>query len=411
LRKTNADKIREAITELGTASPNEIMAWIKNHYPDNPVTPSSYRAYIIGCSVNHSSSHHYPSMPKFLWFIAESKKYKLAPDGPEPGIVMKISFSVKGLPPNNKNNKSMWGLESQAILLVRLRMQALIARNKAGMNEPFRTPISLSLSIHALPDQLFEMGDLDNYLSGICDALQPIPIDPKILIHELFDNPDITDINPRKPILFYDDRQIYGLTAIKKSSNEEPYYTITIKSNSEAQNSEKLTLDEINYWSNKYDQEHPWWNTEEDRIGKHLRRNQEFGLETLKEIIHWKFLTLPGRENRTLNLIKQYSDEQIREISRTAFRPIIDNERITKLRSIKGIGVALASTILTFYAPKRYCIYDIHVMRGFYGEKPKYMFTGNKHYLTLLNDIREIALKHKISVRKIEKAYFKKNLG
>jgi AbrB family looped-hinge helix DNA binding protein len=76
--KTHAEKIREAITDLGEASPKEIMAWIKSHYPEDPVNPKSYRADIIGCSINHSSQHHYPSMPKFLWFNEETKRYRLA---------------------------------------------------------------------------------------------------------------------------------------------------------------------------------------------------------------------------------------------------------------------------------------------------------------------------------------------
>ena len=78
MSKTHAEKIREALQELGEASPKEIMSWISMHYPEAPVNPSSYRADIIGCSVNHSSSHHYPGMPKFLWFIEETKKYRLA---------------------------------------------------------------------------------------------------------------------------------------------------------------------------------------------------------------------------------------------------------------------------------------------------------------------------------------------
>lgn len=78
MSKTHAEKINEAVKDLGFASPNEIMAWIRTQYPDDPVNPSSYRADIIGCSVNHSSSHHYPGMPKFLWFIEESKKYRMA---------------------------------------------------------------------------------------------------------------------------------------------------------------------------------------------------------------------------------------------------------------------------------------------------------------------------------------------
>lgn len=78
MRKTHSDKIREAVTDLGLSSPNEIMAWIKKHYPDDPVNPNSYRADIIGCSINHSSSHHYQSLPKFLWFEEGIKKYRLA---------------------------------------------------------------------------------------------------------------------------------------------------------------------------------------------------------------------------------------------------------------------------------------------------------------------------------------------
>lgn len=78
MKKTHAEKIREAVTDLDLAGPNEIMDWIKKHYPSDNVNPRSYRADIIGCSINHSSSHHYPSMPKFLWFDKETRRYRLA---------------------------------------------------------------------------------------------------------------------------------------------------------------------------------------------------------------------------------------------------------------------------------------------------------------------------------------------
>ena len=91
----------------------------------------------------------------------------------------------------------------------------------------------------------------------------------------------------------------------------------------------------------------------------------------------------------------------------------IDQEkiRISLLSEIKGIGVALSSTILTFLDPDNYCVYDIHIMRSLYGNEPKYMFTGSKYYLQLLKDVRKIAKEHNLPVRTIEKAYFKKNLG
>jgi len=78
LRKTHADKIREAVTNLHNARASEIIDWIRQHYPDDSLNPSSYRADIIGCSINHSSTHHYPGLPKFLWFEKDTKEYRLA---------------------------------------------------------------------------------------------------------------------------------------------------------------------------------------------------------------------------------------------------------------------------------------------------------------------------------------------
>ena len=76
--KKHAKKIQEAVTDLKIATPNQIMGWIERHYPSDGVNRNSYRADIMGCSVNHTSSRHYPSMPKFLWFNDETKKYRLA---------------------------------------------------------------------------------------------------------------------------------------------------------------------------------------------------------------------------------------------------------------------------------------------------------------------------------------------
>jgi len=111
------------------------------------------------------------------------------------------------------------------------------------------------------------------------------------------------------------------------------------------------------------------------------------------------------------NLIAVHNDNEIRKITKTALKQIKDDDRIKTLREINGVGVALASTILTFYNPKEYCIYDIHVMRGVYGETPNNMFISNKHYLKLLQDLRMISVETKIPVRTIEKAYFKREFS
>jgi len=75
--KTHAEMIREAIEKLGSAKPNSIMDYIRKKYPEVEIKKTSFRADIIGCSVNHSSSHHYPSMPKFLYYDKEKGTYNL----------------------------------------------------------------------------------------------------------------------------------------------------------------------------------------------------------------------------------------------------------------------------------------------------------------------------------------------
>jgi hypothetical protein len=171
-----------------------------------------------------------------------------------------------------------------------------------------------------------------------------------------------------------------------------------------------VSKEEIIRWAQRYDEDHTWWVLTEKEIGDKIRQDNEFGMKTLREIVHWKFLTLPGREKRINNLLDEHTDEQVHRISRRALSQREDALRIEELCELKGIGVALASTVLSFYNPQSYCVYDIHVMREMYGQEPRYMFTGYNHYLQLLKDIRKMSKSYNISVREIEKALFKKNL-
>jgi len=75
--KTHHEMIREAITELKEARPKVIIEYIGKKNPQVQVKESSFRADIIGCSINHSSSHHYPGMPKFLFFEKQKGTYRL----------------------------------------------------------------------------------------------------------------------------------------------------------------------------------------------------------------------------------------------------------------------------------------------------------------------------------------------
>lgn len=69
--------IREAIEELKEATPRAIIEHIRKKNPLVNINESSFRSDIIGCSINHSSSHHYPGMPKFLHYDKQRGTYRL----------------------------------------------------------------------------------------------------------------------------------------------------------------------------------------------------------------------------------------------------------------------------------------------------------------------------------------------
>jgi len=172
-----------------------------------------------------------------------------------------------------------------------------------------------------------------------------------------------------------------------------------------------LNKAEILEWSNRYNQDHPWWIEKENELGDKLREKGELTRGDLVEIVEWKFKTLPGRKKRILGLIQQNGDAEIRSISREALRLTSrrDFERITYLCRIHGVGPALASTIMTFYDPKNYGVFDIHVWRELFGKETTSLFTP-RNYERLLSKLRGIAKRCSLHVRVVEKALFKRNL-
>lgn len=172
-----------------------------------------------------------------------------------------------------------------------------------------------------------------------------------------------------------------------------------------------LTREEILELEGKYDEDYPWWTSTEKELGEKLRRTKELKKADLAQIVEWKFAALKGRKIRVLRLIAQNSETEIMRISKKAFAlsSNSDSQRVDMLKSLTGIGPALASTILTFYDPEHYGIFDIHVWRELFGKGLANLFT-TKNYLELLMELRGIANQHSLQVRTVEKALFKKNI-
>lgn len=170
---------------------------------------------------------------------------------------------------------------------------------------------------------------------------------------------------------------------------------------------------EILEWNNRYNKEEDD-NKPEKEIGENIRKNGFLTKEDLVKIIKWKFQgRLIGRQKRILNFIQDISEEEILKISKEALSTDNEELKLEKLMSLKGIGVALSSVILSFYNPKKYYVYDIHVFDELLNTNPKTrpnnMFSDTKYYFDILNKLRKMSDKYSLPVRLIEKALFKKN--
>ena len=164
----------------------------------------------------------------------------------------------------------------------------------------------------------------------------------------------------------------------------------------------------------KYNKEEDQWNSLlEKQLGSKIRTSKEMSKKDLIEVVKWKFATNPHRLKRELNLIGKINDKEIRQFSKLAFDTEDETLRIKHLMKIKGVGLAVASAILTFYDPMKYGVFDIHIYDELFNTtpktRPKDISNNPELYIKLLEKLREIANEHNLNVRIVEKALFKKN--
>ncbi|MEK6835505.1 MAG: hypothetical protein AABX55_00580 [Nanoarchaeota archaeon] len=146
----------------------------------------------------------------------------------------------------------------------------------------------------------------------------------------------------------------------------------------------------------------------EKEVGLRIRSNKFLTKNDLKKIVKWKFQSLPGRKKLFLSYANKLDENELKKVSSMAFKEKDELKKLEYLLKFKGIGISTASVILTFYDPKNYGVFDIHVWRELFGKEPK-NFSKIDNYLKLLGNLRERSKRYGLDVRKIEKALFQKN--
>ena len=167
---------------------------------------------------------------------------------------------------------------------------------------------------------------------------------------------------------------------------------------------------EILKWNAKYDKKSTKSTIKEKELGDKFRKTKTLTKADLIEIVWWKFELLKGRRDRILKYVEKNSDEEVGMCSQVFnLTPSEESFRIGVLDNLYGVGPALASVVLTFYDPKNYGVFDIHVWREFFGKEPKNLFGTSSYYIRLLSELRTIGNKYDLNARTVEKAYFTKN--
>jgi len=142
---------------------------------------------------------------------------------------MKIEFEVDDIPPKKDGSKSMWAKECEAKKIVSLRKRAIEKIKSENVDIPISNRLKLKICIYLPNEKLETTGDLDNFITGICDALQKVHGNVNKW-DKIFDQPENDDINPTISIIS-NDSKIISIIAMKKEANKEnTHYKIVIQS-------------------------------------------------------------------------------------------------------------------------------------------------------------------------------------
>lgn len=145
------------------------------------------------------------------------------------------------------------------------------------------------------------------------------------------------------------------------------------------------------------------WQSFFDKISK-AKEKGYLTKDEFVEICNWK-------SSRPKRHYLKNSEEVIKEISKKVLASNSEDEKIELLTSLKGVGIPVASAILTLLNPENYGVIDIRVWQLLYnyGEvntNPKGQTLTIDNWKTFLILLRKYATQFNMKVRDIELILF-----
>ena len=140
-----------------------------------------------------------------------------------------------------------------------------------------------------------------------------------------------------------------------------------------------------------------------DRLSE-VRKRGYFTRSELIEICRWK-------SPRVINHIYHNRAIRIQNIASAAFATRSEQQKLSLLTSLQGVGVPMASAILTLTNPRRYGVIDIrvwqllHTMGAVHSNVNGTGFSYQQWNI-FLNILRTFAKKYNVGARDIERTFF-----
>ncbi len=138
-----------------------------------------------------------------------------------------IMFRVTGhLPPKKDGANSMWKKPAEVSRLLALRRAALAALRDGP---PFQDNIRLVMRVYVGRSNDRGTGDLDNFVTGVCDGLMAAAPRMPWRAHPAWLEAENDAIRPDRVVAIVDDSQIIEIRACKLQGREAvPWYEIEL---------------------------------------------------------------------------------------------------------------------------------------------------------------------------------------
>lgn len=128
---------------------------------------------------------------------------------------------VEGLPPKKDGANSMWRKPSEIPRLLALRHAV---QDALGGREPFSEEVALDLVVHVAGENSRTIGDLDNFITGICDGLQAAAQGTPWHGHLDWSDASHASVTPDRTIGIRDDADVLSIRARKALDGADAHW-------------------------------------------------------------------------------------------------------------------------------------------------------------------------------------------